>query len=165
MSYPRHIRNFNAFVDGVSYFGRVSEGTLPNVKIQTAAHRGAGMDGPVGVDMGLEGMTADLTFDEWDPVIMGKLGRIERLVFRPAALADDETEATPIIATVSGLITANEIGGLKPGEPSKLKMLVDVRTFRLEIASAVVIDIDLPNGRRVIGGVDQLRSLRNAMGI
>lgn len=31
MAYPRTIRNYNAFVDGVSYAGRVAEAKLPEL--------------------------------------------------------------------------------------------------------------------------------------
>ena len=165
MSYPRFIRNFNVFIDGVSYFGRAVEAKLPDVKVATAAHRGAGMDGPIGIDMGLEGMTAEASMAEWDPVVLKKIGTAQRLVFRPAAMRADETEATPIIATIGGLVTAHELPGLKPGENSVAKLTVDVRTYRLEIGGETVFDIDLPNGKRVVGGVDQLASIRRAMGL
>jgi phage tail tube protein FII len=33
MAYPKQIRNFNAFVDGVNYFGRATEGKLPDLKL------------------------------------------------------------------------------------------------------------------------------------
>lgn len=163
--YPRIIRNFNVFIDGVSYFGRALEAKLPDVKIATAAHRGAGMDGPVGVDMGLEAMSAEVSMAEWDPVLLKKFGTLQRLVFRPAALSDDVAEATPIIATVGGLITAHELPNVKPGENSVLKLTVDVRTYRLEVGGDEVWNIDLVNAKRVVGGVDQLASIRKAMGL
>ncbi|SMH35808.1 phage major tail tube protein [Maritimibacter sp. HL-12] len=166
MAYPRKIRNFNAFVDGVSYFGRLTEGTLPQVKIQTEAHRGAGQDGPVGIDMGTEGMTADLTFAEWPVDVMKMLGTVQRFVFRPAAAsAEGGGDADTIIATVSGLITAPEVGTLKPGEGSNLKLAMDVRYYRLEINGDEIWEIDLAAGIRKVGGVDQLAEIRRAMGI
>lgn len=165
MAYPRFIRNFNVFIDGVSYFGRATEGKLPDVKVATVAHRGAGMDGPVGIDMGLEGMSAEASMAEWDPVLLKKLGTQQRLVFRPAARAEDAVEATPIIATIGGLITSHELPALKPGENSVMKLTIDVRTYRLEIAGEEIWNIDLPNAKRVIGGVDQLASIRKAMGL
>lgn len=165
MSYPRFIRNFNVFIDGVSYFGRATEGKLPDVKVATAAHRGAGMDGPIGIDMGLEGMTSEVSMAEWDPVLLKKLGTQQRLVFRPAAKADDATEAVPIIATIGGLVTAHELPSLKPGENSVMKLTIDVRTYRLEVDGAEIWNIDLPNGKRVVNGVDQLASIRKAMGL
>lgn len=165
MQYPRFIRNFNVFIDGRSYFGRATEGKLPEVKIATAAHRGAGMDGPVGIDMGMEGMTAEVSMAEWDPILLKQLGTRQRLVFRPAAQGEDAAEAVPIIATIGGLITAHELPALKPGENSVMKLTIDVRTYRLEIAGEEVWNIDLPNAKRVIGGVDQLASIRKAMGL
>lgn len=167
MSMPKLIRNFNVFVDGFSYFGRATEGKLPQPKIMTEAHRGAGMDGPVGIDMGTEGMTSEITFAEWDPVLFKKLGRQERFVFRPAQLGDDFTQADTIIATVGGLITATETGDLKPGSGNgaTLKLSMDVRYYRLEINTEEICEIDLVNAKRRIGGKDQLADIRRAMGL
>lgn len=165
MALPRIIKNFNAFLDGTSYFGLVEEGKLPAVKIQTEAHRGAGMDGPVGLDVGMEGMTAELTFSEWLPAVIGKLGRQERLVLRPAKGSATDFSAAPVIATMTGLITTSEPDALKPGTGSKMKMTMDLRSYRLEIDGETVLNIDLVNAVREIGGVDQLAELRRAMGI
>lgn len=165
MSLPKVIRNFNAFVDGISYFGKATTAKLPQPKIQTEAHRGAGMDGPVGLDMGVEGMTSELTFAEWDPVIVKKIGTQQRIVLRPAAQADGDVEATAIIATIGGLVTTTESGDLNPGQNATLRMEIDVRSYKLEIGGETVIDIDMVNAKRVIGGVDQLAAIRKAMGI
>lgn len=167
MSYPRTIRNFNVFIDGVSYFGRATEGKLPQPKITTEGHRGAGMDGPVGIDMGMEGMSAEVTLAEWDPVLLKKLGRRERFVFRPAQMGEDTVQADTIIATVGGLVTATETGDLKPGQNagSALKLALDVRYYRLEINGEEICEIDFVNAKRRIGGVDQLAEIRRAMGL
>lgn len=164
MAIPRVIRNFNAFVDGLSYFGIATEAKLPQLKIMTEAHRGAGMDGPVGIDMGIEGMTSEITFAEWKPELLAKTGTQQRFVLRPAS-AGDAGEVDTIIATLGGLITGAETGDLKPLTNATLKLMMDVRTYRLEINGAVIHDVDLVNGRRVIGGVDQLADIRRAMGV
>jgi P2 family phage contractile tail tube protein len=164
MALPRVIRNFNAFVDGISYFGIALEAKLPQLKVMTEAHRGAGMDGPVGIDMGIEGMTSEITLGEWKPELLAKTGTQQRFVLRPAA-AGDAGDVDTIIATIGGLITAAEQGDLKPGTNATLKLMMDVRTYRLEINGTVIHDVDLVNGRRVIGGVDQLADIRRAMGV
>lgn len=139
MALPRTIRNFNAFVDGVSYFGIATEAKLPQVKIQTEAHRGSGMDGPVGIDMGTEGMTSEITFAEWNPVLLKKLGRQERFVLRPAQMGEDSAEdVDTIIATVGGLITAPETGDLKPGGSTTLKLIKDALGGWRNLALAVL---------------------------
>ena len=165
MALPRKIKNFNAFVDGTSYFGIATEAKLPQLKVMTEAHRGAGMDGPVGIDMGVEGMTAEITFGEWSPALLKKPGLQQRFVLRPAAAGEVGDSADTIIATIGGLITAAETGDLKPGTDTTLKLMMDVRYYRLEINGEQLVEIDLVNGKRVIGGVDQLADIRRAMGL
>jgi P2 family phage contractile tail tube protein len=165
MALPRLIKNFNAFHDGISYFGLVDEAKLPAVKIQTEAHRGSGMDGPVGQDVGMEGMASEMTFSEWSPAILKSLGKKDRFVLRPAMSSATDFTASTIIATLSGLITTSEPGDLKPGTKSTLKVVMDVQTYKLELDGEVIFDIDLVNARRVIGGVDQLAEIRRAMGV
>jgi P2 family phage contractile tail tube protein len=165
MSMPKFIKNFNAFVDGVSYFGLCSEAKLPQPKIQTEAHRGSGMDAPVGVDMGMEAMSAEMTFSEWRPELAKKLGRQERFVMRPGQQSATDFSATPIIATMGGLLTVTDYGDLKPGTNSPFKLTMDVRYYRLEIDGVEMLEIDIVNAVRRIGGVDQLAEIRRAMGI
>jgi P2 family phage contractile tail tube protein len=165
LAIPRIIRNFNAFVDGVSYFGLATEAKLPQVKIQTEAHRGAGMDGPVGIDLGTEGMSCEITFAEWSPPLLKQVGTQLRYVLRPAAAAEIGEDVDTIIATVGGLITASETGDLKPGASATLKQAMDVRYYRLEINGQEIWEIDLVNGKRRVGGVDQLVGIRRAMGL
>lgn len=165
MSYPRQIRNFNVFVDGISYFGLAVEAKLPDVKVNTQAYRGAGMEGPVGVDMGLEAMTAEVTFHEWSVALLAQLGRVGRLVLRPAAMGEADLTADAIVASISGLWRSAEFGGLKAGEAASLKLVCDVRRFKLEHNATTVYDIDLEIGKRVVDGVDQTASLRRAMGL
>jgi P2 family phage contractile tail tube protein len=165
MAIPRTLRNFNAFVDGISYFGLATEAKLPQLKIMTEAHRGAGMDGPVGIDMGTEGMTSEITFGEWSPELLKKPGTQQRFVLRPAAAGEVGDGADTIIATIGGLITAAETGDLKPGTMATLKLMMDVRYYRLEINGEQIHEVDLVNGVRVVGGVDQLADVRRAMGL
>ncbi len=166
MALPRKIRNFNVFIDGRSYFGIATEAKLPQPKLQTEAHRGAGMDGPVGIDMGMEGMSAEVTMSEWDPTLLKMLGTTgNRLVLRPVAESSVDTGTDAIVATIGGLFTSTEFGDLKPGADTPLKLMIDVRYYRLTVNGAEVHEIDFANGKRVIGGVDQLRGIRRAMGL
>ena len=164
IQYPRTIRNFNAFVDGVSFAGRTTEGMLPELKLQTAAHRGAGMDGPVAQDMGTEAMKAEMTLADWPPSLIKMFGTRQRLVFRPAALGETDFTATAYVATVGGRFSVSNFGSLKPGNDSPLKLTVEVDYFRMVVDTEELFEIDLVAGKRVIGGVDQLAGIRAAMG-
>ena len=59
---PKILKNFNAFVDGRGYAGRIDEISLPKLSIKTEEHRAGGMDIPVAIDMGMEKLEAELTF-------------------------------------------------------------------------------------------------------
>lgn len=165
MTLPRTIRNFNAFVDGFSYFGLASEAKLPQPKVITEAVRNSGMDGPVGLDMGTEAMSAEVTFAEHRSELIKRLGTQTRLVLRPAQVSPLGNDADTIIATIGGLVTATESGDLKPGSNATLKLMWDVRYYRLEMNGAELVEIDLVAGIRRVGGTDQLAAIRRAMGV
>jgi P2 family phage contractile tail tube protein len=123
------------------------------------------MDGPVGIDMGTEALAAEVTLAEHRPELIRMLGGQRRLVLRPAQIGPDGTDTDTIIATIGGLITSTESGDLKPGANATLKLIWDVRYYRLEMNGAELIEIDKVAGIRRIGGIDQLAEMRRAMGI
>lgn len=167
MSYPRVIRNFMAYKDGIGYMGKVSTGKLPAIKLKTEAHRAAGMDGETAIDMGTEAMQTELTFDEYLPEVMTSLGTADRIVLRPAAQArtDAPEDAASYIFTMGVLNAGLEFDDLKTGEASKMKLTGEVDFLKVEKDGRQLIKIDVVNGIRVIGGVDQLAGIRAAMGL
>lgn len=165
MAYPRTIRNFNAFIDGVSYFGKSTEATLPKLNLQTEDHRGAGMDAPIAIDMGVQGMTADVSFAEWSPELCRLFGTRQNLVLRPGALGESDVTADTYIFTIGGRWSGWEGSTLKPGGSVPLKLTTSVHYFRAEFNGEELFEIDIENGKRIINGVDQLADLRKAMGL
>lgn len=165
MDYPRKIRNFSAFIDGVGYAGRVTEGTLPELKIKTEAHRGGGMDGSVAQDMGMEALQANVTLAEWPEELIKMLGTRRSMTFRPAAMGEDDFSADTFIATMGGRWTVVNFGDLKPGNDTPLKLTLEVDYYRMIKNTEELFEIDVRAGKRVIGGVDQLAQLRAAMGV
>ncbi len=57
---PKILRNFNVFVDGRGYAGKIEEITLPKLTIKTEEYRAGGMDIPISIDMGMEKLEAVL---------------------------------------------------------------------------------------------------------
>lgn len=164
MQYPRTIRNFNAFVDGISYAGRVLEAKLPELKLQTASHRSAGMDAPIAVDMGLEAMQAELTLAEWAPELIKMFATRRRMTLRPGAMGEYDVSADAYTGTLGGRWSATGFGDLKPGADVPLKLTLEVDYFRLLKDGEELFEIDVAAGKRIVGGVDQLAALRAAMG-
>ena len=164
IQYPRTIRNFGAFVDGISYCGRVTEGKLPELKLMLANHRGAGMDAPVAQDMGMEALRTELTLAEWPPELIKMFGTRRRLTLRPGAMGEDDFTSDTTIATVGGRFSVTNFSDLKPGSDAPLKLTVETDYFRMVREGEELFEIDVRAGKRVIGGVDQLAALRASMG-
>jgi P2 family phage contractile tail tube protein len=165
MQYPRKIRNFSSFIDGVGYAGKVTEGSLPELKIKTEAHRGGGMDGSIAQDMGMEGLQAAITLAEWPPELIKMFGTRQRMTFRPASMGEDDFSAEAYVSTMGGRFTVTNFGDLKPGGDTPLKLTLEVDYFRMVLDGDVLFEIDVEAGKRIIGGVDQLAEIRAAMGI
>lgn len=165
MAYPRTIRNFNAFVDGTGYFGKCTEAKLPELKLKTAPHRGAGMDAPLAIDMGMEAMQAEATFAEWSPEHWKRFGSKLRMTLRPAAVGEDDFNADAFAFEIGGRVAGVMGDDMKAGPEAMLKVSWEVDYFRVVINGEVVVEIDVENGKRIIDGVDQLASIRSAMGL
>lgn len=163
--YPRMIKNFNAFLDSESFAGIAETAKLPDFKIQVAKHRAAGMDGAAPVDMGTEDMRSEVSLKEWTPSALKLIGTRKRLVLRPAAQGQVASDADAIIATLGGLWAGLNPGELKPGSDVPMKLGLEVEYFRLEINGDEIFEIDILAGKRVVGGVDQVAALRQAMGL
>ena len=164
---PKILKNFNAFVDGRGYAGRVDEITLPKLTIKTEKHRAGGMDVPVEIDMGMARVEAELTFAEYDVELFRLFGLIDgnavSLTLRGAIQADGEAE--PIVVNLRGSFREVDAGTWKAGDKPTLKCMVAVRYYRLTINGDSVIEIDAENMIRIIGGEDQMATIRQAIGI
>lgn len=164
IQYPRTIRNFRGFIDGESYAGLSPEAKMPEVKIQVADYRGGGMDGSTPQDMGLEAMSAEITLAEWTDQALTLIGTRKRLVLRPAAQGPDFTNADAIVATLGGLWSSLSPGDIKPGSDVPLKLGLSCDYFRMVKNGTEMFELDPANGKRVVGGVDQVAALNEAMG-
>lgn len=164
---PKILKNFNAFVDGRGYAGKVDEITLPKLTVKTEEHRAGGMDVPVEIDMGMEKLEAELTFAEYDSELFRLFGLVDgnsvSVTLRGAMQADGEAE--PIVVNLRGSFREVDAGAWKAGDKATLKCMVAVRYYRLTINGESVIEIDAENMVRIIGGEDQMASIRQAIGI
>jgi hypothetical protein len=161
---PRVLRNFNTFVNGFGYAGIISEAELPEVALKTEEHRGGGSDTPVELDMGTELMTAKITAAEYNTTLMSLVGTVARVQLRGALVRDSEA-AVPMTVEMHGLFKKSALGNWKAGDLSTNELEVSLRYIKITIADAVITEIDAENTVRIMGGVDQLSSIRAAMGM
>lgn len=167
MQQPKTLKGFTSFVDGFGFLGRVLSGDPPKIAIKVESFRDGGMDIPVDLDMGMEALKFGVSFAEYDPVIYSRIGIIGRnipLVFR-GSLEDEAGVSIPIVHTARGLVQELDPGTAEPGKPGSLKLQLSPRFYQLTINGQEQIYIDPYNAVRRIGGVDQLQTRRQNLGL
>ncbi|WP_264376306.1 MULTISPECIES: phage major tail tube protein [unclassified Wolbachia] len=165
---PKILKNFNVFVDGRGYAGKIDEITLPKLTIKTEEYRAGGMDIPINIDMGMEKLEAELTFAEYDSELFRLFGLIDNnavsLTLR-GGLQVSNSEAESVVVNLRGLFKELDFGSWKPAEKATLKCTVAANYYKLTIDGRELIEIDAENMIRKIDGVDQMTSMRTALGI
>lgn len=166
MGLPSVLKNFNLFVDGKGYAGRVEEVELPKLTIKTEEFRAGGMDAAIEIDMGMEKLEASFTLAEYDPALFAMWGLVPgswvNLTLRGGM--DKDGVVTPVVVNLTGRWKEIDMGSWKAGEMAKLKISVSGRYYQLLIGATTAVHIDLENMIRVVDGVDQLATMRAAIG-
>ena len=164
---PKVLKNFNLFVDGRGYAGRVDEVTLPKLSLKTEEFIGGGMDVPFELDMGMNKLECDLTISEYDVEIIKMFGLREgaQVPLTMRGGLDGESGVTPVVINITGAWRDLDFGGWKAGEKAPLKVSVAARYYRLEIDGTELVEIDAENMVRKINGADQLEAMRSALGM
>lgn len=176
---PKILKNFNAFVDGKGFAGRVEEIQLPKLTIKTEEFRAGGMDIPVEVDLGMEKLEAELTFAEYDAELFRLFGITGnntasggsgisftlRGGMQGTGGGTSTRDAESVVVNLRGIIKELDPSSWKAGDKSTLKCTVTANYYKLTIDNRELIEIDAENMVRKINGIDQLTSLRSAIGI
>ncbi|WP_040728222.1 phage major tail tube protein [Thiomicrorhabdus sp. Kp2] len=161
------LKDFNVAVDGKGYAGMATELVLPKLDIVTEDIRAAGMDTSEAVDMGMEPMEAEITLSGYDVALLklwGVNGGSVPLTARGGLQSEDGT-VKAVAVNLQGKMVGLDMATWKPGELNPKKMKMKVKYYKLTIDGDEIIEIDVPNMVRKIGGVDQLAEIRAALGL
>ncbi|WP_425383684.1 phage major tail tube protein [Wolbachia endosymbiont (group A) of Microdon myrmicae] len=166
---PKILKNFNVFVDGRGYAGKIDEITLPKLTIKTEEYRAGSMDIPINIDMGMEKLEADFTFSEYDTELFRLFGLINgnsvSLTLRGGMQGSGSNDIEAVIINLRGIFKEFDFGNWKPAEKATLKCTVAAHYYKLTIGSNELIEIDAENMIRKINGVDQMALLQTILGI
>jgi len=166
---PKILKNFNVFVDGRGYAGRIEEITLPKLTIKTEEYRAGGMDIPVSIDMGMEKLEAEFTFSEYDTELFMLFGLINgnsvSLTLRGGIQGSGSNNIDAVVINLRGIFREFDFGSWKPAEKATLKCTVAAHYYKLIIGNKELIEIDAENMIRRINGVDQMALLQTVLGI
>lgn len=163
---PKLVRNFGVFIDGRGYIGRADEVELPKLSIKAEEYRGGGMDAPSEQDMGMEKLECTITLPELDPdaiKLFGLYGKTFGVTLRGAIRKQGE-EAEAAVIQLVGAFKEMDFGNWKPGDKAQAKHVFAADSYTLTIAGELIVKIDVINMIRLIGGTDQMASIRTAIG-
>lgn len=166
---PRILKNFNASVNGRGMAGRVEELELPEIAFKMEGFRAGGMDAETEVDMGQEAMTAKYTFADPDSENLKLVGVTNgssaRVIARGSFVRDSDNTRVAVIAEMGGKFKKLGLGTWKSGEKASNEFEHALNYFRLNVGGEDVIEIDVLNMKRIIGGQDQLAGIRADIGL
>lgn len=169
MTTPRILKNFNLFVNGRGHAGKVEELELPEIAFKFEGYRGGGMDAETELDMGQEPMSAKFTFADPDAEVLRLVGitggNSARVIARGAFVRDADGARVAVVAEMGGKFKKLGLGTWKAGEKGGHEYEMAINYFKLTVGGAEVMEIDVLNMRRVIGGVDQLAGMRADIGL
>lgn len=169
MALPRKIKNFNLFNEGNSFIGEIPEATLPKLTRKTEEYRAGGMNGPIDLDYGMEGLQFDWTMAGYNRILLAQWGTLRHdgvlLRFAGALQADDDTTAHALEIVMRGRHKEIDFGTAKAGDATAIKVQSKLSYYKLSMDNEVIIEIDLVNMIEIIGGTDLLATVRSALGL
>ena len=169
MGLPRSLKNFALFMEGTSYVGEMPEIGLPKLTRKMEDYRSGGMNAPVKLDFGMEGMEAELTaagymkelFDTW-----GTLRHDGVLLRFAGALQADDTESVDTLeVVVRGRHSEIDPGKSKAGDNTEIKIKSAISYYKLTLNGTVLLELDPVNLVEMVDGVDRLAETRAALGL
>ncbi|SDE41885.1 phage major tail tube protein [Paraburkholderia lycopersici] len=169
MALPKTLKAFNVFNSGESYVGQVEEIALPKLTRKTEDYRGGGMNGPIKLDFGQEGITIELTFGGLMKSILTQYGVLThdgvQLRFAGAYQAEDNATPDAVEIVIRGRHTEMDFGTAKSGEKNAFKVSSACSYYKLSINGETIIEIDLINMIEKVNGDDLLSAIRTAIGL
>ena len=167
---PEFLKNFDVSISGTSFNKRAEKIKLPDLEIQTEEWRGAGMDAPIDIDVGMAKLETTMSFAGIKKEVFLayglQLGGVS-LMNAVGGFQAQNGSAFPVIATMQGGIKKIETGEWKPGDikSAMTTITMNVTRYVFTMDSFPLVSIDIENGIRNISGLDQAQSLRTALGI
>ncbi len=171
MALPRKLKNMNMFNDGNSYVGVAKTVTLPPLSRKMEGYRGAGMNGPVKVDLGLsdDGIQLEWTCGGLDLQVLRQFGVTRadgvQLRWTGAFQRDDTGEVSAAEVVVRGRHEELGFGDGEPGEDTEQTITTTCSYYKLTVDNEVLVEIDILNMIEIVDGEDRLAEQRAAIGL
>jgi len=162
---PRILQNSDVYIDGVGLAASHVDVKLPDLSLRTKEHSGGGMWNASDIVIGGEKLTLSFGVVEYNAALVGTIGKGQtQFTFRGYARGLDGSEQT-VVAYATGMVLGATGMEHKPGDGEYTLMFSMSPThYALEIDGQAACDIDVINGKYIMGGVDLAAGMREALG-
>ena len=164
----RILRNFALFFDGVGYAGNAEKVTPPTLALILEQYKAGGLDMSLPIDMGMEDMVLKFTLNDLgaDAIsTFGVLGGPDFTANLKGALQNLDGSVESVLVSARGKVKSVTPSEWIAGQKANHEYEIACTYYRYEVDGTTVIEIDVPNMIRRINGVDQLSTIRAAMGL
>lgn len=169
MALPSVLKNFNLFVDALSYAGKVDEVTLPKLSRVMEDHRAGGMNASIDIDLGQEKLEMEFTVGGFTLDTYKQYAATTHdavlLRFAGAYQSDDTGNVQAVEIVARGRYQEIDPGNAKGGEKTQTKIKLTMSYYKLTVDNVEAVEIDVPNFIEKIDGVDMLAEQRKAIGL
>lgn len=166
---PAVLKNFNLFVDGVSYAGSADEVTLPKLTRKMEEFRAGGMNAPISTDMGQEKLELEYTLGGLVLNTFKQYANVKHdgvlVRFAGAYQSDDTGNVMAVEVVARGRHAEIDMGNAKAGDKAQTKIKMNLSYYKLTVNNAVLVEIDPVNFVEIINGRDLLLAQRIALGL
>jgi len=131
---PHKLKNFRTYVDGDNYAGIAKDLALPKIAVAGEDYRGAGMLGPIMIDMGIDKLEQEETYGGIVPRIVSQLGN---------------TAADGSMARFVGAYQSDENGSVKAAELVVRGRLVEIDPGTAEAGQETSAGADVETDQQV----------------
>ncbi|RDH45823.1 phage major tail tube protein [Zooshikella ganghwensis] len=163
--------NCNLWLDGANMQGVISEITPPKLTAKTEELYAGGMSAPIELQMGLEALELSFSLNDMNVTVLENFGLYQSneglKVKITGGLRKDNNanDVKPFEINATGTVSEIDMGTLKPGELGSMSVTMKLDYYKLSIDKNVKVEIDPINMIQVINGQDQLKNMRNALGL
>lgn len=146
--------------------GKIDSFKPPKLEILKEDFRGAGMDAPMPIDMGMAALecswvSSGISRSTYEG--FGLMNGLRTSIIVRGAVVDPVPGIPKLVYhTMMGTITMVEGSDWKPGERATVSATMSLTYYKLThtLPGVPVVEVDVVNGVRIINGVDQLIALR-----
>ncbi len=169
MKFPKLLKDFNFFLDGDTFVGRIKEVELPSFKYKTEDIDNGGLAFPIETQYGLEKLEMTWTPGEFAEEVFATLGACKHnatiMRFAGSLESDDSCDVHALEVEAAGRHREVELPKAKKGDVSETKIVTALSFLKITLNGKELVYLDAINCIERFNGKDRLEGRRRAIGL